>query len=59
MHVLILDLCDGILNSWDDLSASERYSAEIMSNNCSYIDDTWFPVDPTYTSWYKTSTVLE
>jgi hypothetical protein len=40
MDVLILDLCDGILNSWDDLSASERYAAEIMSNNCSYIDDT-------------------
>jgi hypothetical protein len=39
MDVLILDLCDGILNSWDDLSASERYAAEIMSNNCSYIDD--------------------
>jgi hypothetical protein len=40
MDVLILDLCDGILNSWDDLSASERYVAEIMSSNCSYIDDT-------------------
>ena len=40
MDVLILDLCDGILNSWDDLSASERYAAEIMLNNCSYIDDT-------------------
>ena len=40
MDVLILDLCDGILNSWDDLSASERYAAEIMSNNCSYIDNT-------------------
>lgn len=39
MDVLILDLCDGILNSWDDLCASERYVAEIMSNNCSYIDD--------------------
>ncbi|KAF8495478.1 hypothetical protein F5888DRAFT_1711201 [Russula emetica] len=25
MDVLILDLCDGILNSWDDLSASERF----------------------------------
>jgi hypothetical protein len=40
MDVLILDLCDSILNSWDDLSASERYTVEIMSNNCSYIDDT-------------------
>jgi hypothetical protein len=40
MDVLILDLCDGILNLWDDLSASERSAAEIMSNNCSYIDDT-------------------
>jgi hypothetical protein len=40
MDVLILDLCDGILNSWDDLSASERYGAEIMSNTCSYINDT-------------------
>ena len=40
MDVLILDLCDSILNSWSDLSASERYAAEIMSNNCSYIDDT-------------------
>jgi hypothetical protein len=39
MDILILDLCDGILNSWDDLCASERYAAEIMSNNCSYIDD--------------------
>ena len=42
MDVLILDftLCDGTLNSWDDLSTSERYAAEIMSNNCSYTDDT-------------------
>jgi hypothetical protein len=40
VDVLILDLCDGVLNSWDDLSASGRYAAEIMSNNCSYIDDT-------------------
>ena len=40
MEVLILDLCDGILNSWDDLSASERYAAKIMLNNCFYIDDT-------------------
>jgi hypothetical protein len=40
MDVLILDLCDGILNSWDDLSTSERYATEIMSNNCSYINDT-------------------
>jgi hypothetical protein len=59
MDILILDLCDGILNSWDNLSASEWYAAEIMSNNCSYIDDTWIPADPTYTSWYKTCTVLE
>ena len=59
MGVLILDLCDGILNSWDDLSASERYAAEITSNNFSCIDDTLFPADPTYTSWYKTSTELE
>jgi hypothetical protein len=29
-----------------------------MSNNCSYIDDTQFPADLKYTSWYKTSTVL-
>ena len=36
MDVLILDLCDGILNSWDDLSDSERYAAKIMSNDCSY-----------------------
>jgi hypothetical protein len=40
MDVLVLDLCDSIMNSWDDLSASERYAAEIMSNHCSYIDDT-------------------
>jgi hypothetical protein len=40
MDVLILDLCDDIPNSWDDLSASEWYAAEILSNNCSYIDDT-------------------
>jgi hypothetical protein len=40
MDVLILDLCDSILNSWDDLSASGRYAVEIMSSNCSYIDDT-------------------
>ena len=40
MDILILELCDSILNSWGDLSASERYTAEIMSNNCSYIDDT-------------------
>jgi hypothetical protein len=40
MDVLILDLCDGILNPWDDLSALEWYVVEIMSNNCSYIDDT-------------------
>jgi hypothetical protein len=40
MDVLILDLCDGILNSRDDLSASEWYAAEIRLNNCSYIDDT-------------------
>jgi hypothetical protein len=40
MDVLILDLCDGILNSWDGLSDSERYAAEIMSNGCSYVDDT-------------------
>ncbi|KIM80579.1 hypothetical protein PILCRDRAFT_73114 [Piloderma croceum F 1598] len=25
VDVLILDLCDGILNAWDELSASERY----------------------------------
>lgn len=40
MDILILDLFDGILNSWDDLSASERYAMEIMWNNYSYIDDT-------------------
>ena len=40
VDVLILDLFDGILNSWDDLSSSERYAAEIMSNDCSCIDDT-------------------
>jgi hypothetical protein len=40
IDVLILDLCDGILNSWGNLSASGRYTAEIISNNCSYIDDT-------------------
>jgi hypothetical protein len=40
MDILILELCDSILNSWGDLSASERYAAEIMSNNYSYIDDT-------------------
>ena len=33
MDVLILDLRDGILNSWDDLSASERYAVEITSSN--------------------------
>jgi hypothetical protein len=59
MDVLILDLCNSILKSWDDLSASERYAVEIMSNNYSYIDDTWFPADPKYTSWAKTSTELE
>jgi hypothetical protein len=26
MDVIILDLCDSILNSWDGLSASERYA---------------------------------
>ena len=40
MDILILELCNRILNSWGDLSASERYTVEIMSNNCSYIDDT-------------------
>jgi hypothetical protein len=24
VDVLVLDLCDGILNAWDELSASER-----------------------------------
>ena len=59
MDVLVLDLCDGILTSWDDLSASERYASEIMSNDCSCINNILFPADPTYTSWYKTSTGLE
>ena len=40
MNVLILELCDGILSSWDELSTSERYAAEIMSNDYFYINDT-------------------
>lgn len=32
MDVLILELCDGILGEWDELSDSERRVVEIISN---------------------------
>jgi hypothetical protein len=31
IDILILDLCDSVLNAWDELSASERYAADVMS----------------------------
>lgn len=43
MDILILDFCDSILNSWGDLSASERSDVYKTSTVSEWSMKTWNP----------------